>query len=354
AITQSCATSLPEYSQNKCIGCGQCLSACPLEAFVSPNFTESYLLNRLAGDQPLRIRCSRAVKALEVSVSDRQTYDLEVCFAALSPGCLFELAHARECVFDFEHCQSCPLYESERETMRINFLIAHSLLFGWGIEGHLSESSGALLSDEETLALISCDSIIKLPAMKKSLIGLRARFYGTQTIKSDLNSPALFKTMIRHAPIWRMRLAREWKRLEATGKNAGKLLWPQIEVAQERCRACGTCMQFCPTGAIVHTIENDAFAYSYLPGLCVDCGLCVASCSNNAVRREYETCETPFTRSERFSKSVRYCARCKSPFINDGGSNLCLWCSIEPDFNELIEYSKTKMHFNETEVKGIH
>ncbi len=352
AIIQSDENSLPEHSKTSCKGCGQCLSACPLEAFVSPNFTESFLLNHFSGDQPLYVRCFQAADTFEDLDSGEQIYDLEVCFAALSPGCLFELAYKRECVFDFSRCPTCSLYESERETMRINFHIAHDLLSSWGIEGSLDGVPRGLIG-EQFSAANSNELVSRRPPFRKNSYDMRARFKEACPAKSGLSSPSLFRTINRHAPAWRMRLAREWKHLEAIERNTGKMQWPQIRVSADMCRACGTCMQFCPTGAIAHALDGGVFTYSFLPGLCVDCGLCMISCSNGAISREYEPCEKPFTRNEVFSKPVCYCTRCGAPLINGGEENLCFWCSLEPDFHELIEYSKLKMHFDAVEEEDL-
>lgn len=347
AIVETPDSVLPEYLESKCLGCGQCLSLCPLEAFTSPRFTESFLLDRLRGEEPLLMRCYYANETMDNLVSVQQECNLGVCFAALSPGFLFELACRRECVFDTEHCGSCPLYKKEHETMEINFWLAKNLLSSWGFERLLKETKPFLFSEENSFSSKKSNS--ERVISKKTYSDLRTRLYGTQAIKKDLAAPALFKTLDRRAPLWRMRLARTWKRLESAEGKPKKLLWPIIEVHTSRCRACGTCMQFCPTGALVHTLENDIFSYSFLPGLCVDCGLCDASCSSDALCREYQVTQAPFMRIEIFSRTVKYCVQCKSPFINGSQDNLCSWCSFEPRFQELIEYSKKHMRFDEIE-----
>lgn len=348
AITESRNGALPQHSRDMCLGCGQCLSACPLEAFTSPNFTESFMLNRLAGERSLHLHCYRAADSLEDSVLGSETYDLNVCFAALSPGCLFELASTRECVLDTNHCAGCPLFISGHETLALNFGIALELMRSWDVDGSLTDTAGVLRAKVSRPTHASESPGAKgSPATRKSLSSLSARYSGIQAIKADLTCPTLFRTTGRHAPSWRIRLAREWKRLEALGQSPHELLLPEVEIDQDLCRACGTCMQFCLTGAIKHTIDDGVFTYSHLPGLCVDCGLCRSACPNSALRREYRAEDKPFERRNVLSKAVKYCTRCKSPFVSEEVADLCLWCCAEPDVHELVEYSRTKMHFDD-------
>jgi len=355
AITQSHDASVPEFSVEKCIGCGACLSACPLEAFSAPGFTESFLLNRLVGEKPLRMHCYRAADALEDPEPGWQSCDLGVCFAALSPGCLFELARMRECVFDSGACVECSLFESVRETIKINFGIARNLLSGWELEGYLKETAGLFTAEtasaDTATAVDPAAAGFALPAHRRPLSSLRSRFHGAQATKVDVTSRTLFRTTVRRAPSWRTRLAREWSRLQAMGQSAPALLLPYPAVDQDVCRGCGTCMQFCMTGAIVHTVEDGVFSYTFLPGLCVECGLCIASCTNTAIHRDYRASTAPFARSVVLSKPARHCARCRAPFIGGGESDLCMWCTGEPDVRELVEYARVKMHLDDVTVK---
>lgn len=351
AIVKTEESSLLQYLENKCLNCGQCLSVCPLEAFTSSRFTESFLLDRLRGDSLLFLRCCRANDAINISARSQQECDLDVCFAALSPGFLFEIARKRECVFDTSHCSSCPLYEKERETIETNFRFARSLLLSWGLEGSLRETDNILFLEGTKPLLEEQEFPVKQIPSRKSYSDLRARFYGSQSIKKELTSPSLFKTLERRSPSWRLRLAQQWKRLESTENSPKELVCPFIKVDSSSCRACGTCMQFCPTGALVHTVKDNIFSVSFLPGLCVDCGLCVASCSNHAVHQDARATNSPFSRTEILSKPVRYCTQCKAPFINGEHEMLCVWCSFEPRFQELIDYSKEQMRFDEVEKR---
>ncbi|MBE7560207.1 4Fe-4S binding protein [bacterium] len=51
-----------------------------------------------------------------------------------------------------------------------------------------------------------------------------------------------------------------------------------ITVDNDKCDGCGTCVDACPTGAIVME-DNKAKGTED----CVDCGLCVEQCPNGAI-----------------------------------------------------------------------
>ncbi|MGC9516109.1 MAG: 4Fe-4S binding protein [Methanomicrobiales archaeon] len=59
----------------------------------------------------------------------------------------------------------------------------------------------------------------------------------------------------------------------------------EIEVDPDKCNSCGTCVQFCPTGAI--TLNEDGIA-NIDKELCIGCGACVNVCEESAINLERE------------------------------------------------------------------
>ncbi len=61
----------------------------------------------------------------------------------------------------------------------------------------------------------------------------------------------------------------------------------RVVINKDRCKGCGYCAEFCPTGALAMSQEMNAKGY-LLPavtddGKCVGCGLCGAICPDFAV-----------------------------------------------------------------------
>ena len=59
----------------------------------------------------------------------------------------------------------------------------------------------------------------------------------------------------------------------------------EIEVNPEKCKSCGTCVQFCPTGAISLS-EGETAAID--KDLCIGCGACANVCNESAIDLERE------------------------------------------------------------------
>lgn len=76
-----------------------------------------------------------------------------------------------------------------------------------------------------------------------------------------------------------------------------KLKLKNIEVKNEKCAACGTCVKFCPTSAIFIEADEDETKlnkfnekeFSHInEKLCIGCGACANVCNENAITLERE------------------------------------------------------------------
>lgn len=333
---------VPSVDLDRCVHCGQCLAACPLEAFESPRFTERQLLRRIEPDAPVRLRCFLPYGELDALDSELETYQLGTCLAALSPGAMFSLAQFRSCELATDRCASCSLLPWVGQTMRCNVVSAYYMLCDWGSSGNLVETEPLFLpvGREEASSGSPCAPIASR-AVDDVRSSIRSLFHGRK--KNAVASKALLplRSKKKHVPLWRQRLQAEWEKRD--GAASCVCAWPVLEVDATLCRACGICMQLCPTGSIRHAMGDGTFSYSFVPGTCVNCGLCIASCSAGALSRDYRVFERPFDELVCFSKAAEPCPRCGMPVLDPRDGALCPLCSSEPDLPSLIERVREQM-----------
>ena len=389
------ASSLPSIDEARCLHCGQCLSACPLEAYTSPHFTESRLVARVPEEGVLRLRCFLPYGQLEALDASVRTYQLGTCLAALSPGVLFELALNRPLELAVERCAECFIYQRAAYTFRANVQGACQLLRSWNREANLRETVPLLLggaSDDgtddasgapcaerdaacpgggaasaEANAVGSAGSaeaggVCAERAAEGNAVAsgeararrmrtrMRSLFQGTRK-NADADKTALaLRERAKRVPSWRVRLGRLWKDCELDARPADDGgAWPVLIVDSQRCRACGICRQLCPTGAILHTFDGERFGYRFEPGICVDCGLCIASCKQGALSRDYLPSDTPFSLDGKFSVDAVPCSGCGMPVPKRqgmparNGDTLCLMCKARLGKKRVAERIKTQM-----------
>ena len=414
AIYASDSRGTPAVEPMLCMSCGQCLSACPLDAFSSPQFTERQLLRRIDRTQAVRLRCFLPYGELEALDLSRETYHLGTCIAALSAGCLVELAMAHPCELATDQCSRCVLFRRVLPTMRHNVLSAARMLADWGRAKNLVESKPLFLWDEEDGSAGSVDMEGFEPAAAETVreqavaeghrLGLvgpsgeernrfadgakhdadsenaggaddsaesennaglvatdaseaaaETSFYvdAADAVESLEDVRASIRTLFhgrakrasggllprpelrvrrykeKHVPLWRDRLHALWSRSTAAG--SGHFLWPQHIVNTDVCRACGVCMQMCPTGSIQHTLGDGEFVYEFVPGTCVGCGVCVASCPMGAISRRRQALTQPFYSQECYAMKAEPCPRCGLPVLERDPGPLCCVCASQPD-----------------------
>lgn len=337
----------PAVDSSRCLYCGQCLSACPLEAFTSPRFSERQLFNRIAPAGDVRLRCFLPYGELDLLGSERETYQLGACLAMLTPGALFELALSRSCELATGGCRSCSLFERLAQTMQCNVAAAYGMLQDWGRQANLVESSQLFLpspaedAGDRGAAGGRRESAARDDALGDVRASIRSLFHGKRGDGARGEARLPLRSKRRHVPAWRRRLQDAWGKRASNGSE--RFPWPVLEVDGARCRACGMCMQLCPTGSIRHAMADGSFSYAVVPGTCVDCGLCVASCAARALSRSYRPLAQPFDAHEVFSQRATPCPRCGMPVLKSQDGPRCFLCTSEPDKRALVERVRRQM-----------
>lgn len=354
AIQMAKERSLPEVDFSRCMQCGQCLSACPLEAFESSSFSERQLFNRIDSGSAIRLHCFLPHGEYASLGSGLTTYHLGTCLAALTPGALFELSVARRCELNTDQCQQCALFPKLAKTLECNLTTAYLLLLDWGCSENLIETSTLFLletaQDKTSHGEVSSTEVrsfddsasYTLDGVELMRSSIRSLFHGRKKKDQAKRSQIPLRAKKRRVPIWRLRLKEHWDNRSYVSNDA-VCPWPVLVVDDDRCKACGICMQLCPTGSIRHALGDGSFAYSFIPGTCVNCGLCIASCSSGALSREYRSVETPFEALECSLRNAHACARCGLPVLEAAGTTHCFLCMNEPDPRNLADRVRKQM-----------
>ena len=387
---------LPQLNLEKCLNCGQCLSACPLDAFSSPRFSERKLLSRVEPISPLRLRCFMPYGEAEV-LDAAKDYQLGACLAAITPGGLAEMAFSKQCTLVVDRCKECQLYERVWPTLQCNEETAYALLADWGRASNLRESTPLFLPVTEAEPVTSTPQMfdpLEERALTESQEGsaasqainvqvaatastssaahadsaaskdsttpdlsdnikssIRALFHGRRRKREAKERQRLISSALklqakrRHVPFWRSRLEELWRANKP--QEAGSFPWPKQTVDEDLCKACGVCMQLCPTGAIQHKLEDGMFTYSHIPGRCTNCGLCIESCLACALERDYQNMAQPFDEQVCVQWPAHACKRCGLP-AREGTGELCIICLNEPDPKPVADRIRSQM------VKWLH
>lgn len=323
-IKHSDNSRTPSLDPARCVQCGQCLSACPLEAFEALDFTERRLLGRISSSEPVIIRCYLPYGELDGLAADDRSYQLGTCMAALTSGALFELALSRSCTLDTRKCRACPILKQCEPTMAANITGAFRMLHGIGKSGNLRENSPLFLPQIKE-RFESDDKAIHDQAIRTSIHSLFAGIKRKQNTRKVIP----LRQQSKHVPSWRVRLKNIWTDQSHVSFGACSFEWPELVVDSEKCVACGLCMQMCPTATITHSFDGDTFTYAFIPGTCANCGLCILICPRSALSREYCTFDSPFEEQIRYECAATECADCKRPAVGVRKGGVCPRCEHE-------------------------
>jgi len=332
----------PSIDSYRCMQCGQCLSACPLEAFESSSFSERQLMQRLDPSRDIRLLCFLPQGTPAYTDSNISTYQLGTCLAALTPGALFELALSHTLELATDQCEQCSLYPQLKQTFESNVGLASLLLSDWGMSHHLTETQPLFLPENTESPVKkrrdkSENTFDGTSFMKSSI---RSLFHGRSS-KPTKRAQLPLRALKRRIPSWRLRLKELWARRNNTSEPTCP--WPQLTVNESRCKACGVCMQLCPTGSIHQSLDDGIFIYSFTTGTCVNCGLCILSCASHSLAREYRPVSNPFEEAECSSRKARACTRCGLPVLESFANDRCFLCNSEPDSQLFVERVKKQM-----------
>lgn len=59
--------------------------------------------------------------------------------------------------------------------------------------------------------------------------------------------------------------------------------WKKMQVEQDKCVACATCVNVCPTGALTKMIKGNQLYRYYSSATCNNCGVCEEACPHQII-----------------------------------------------------------------------
>lgn len=349
AITLTNGT--PTIIRESCLNCGICFQLCPAEVFFSPYWSERNLTEAfLQASKAFVLVCSQNDA---ISSETSSFFKIGICLAGLSPGALVELANHNLCVLDLSNCSECP-FGSAQQLIVHHVEYANNILRYWDANQNIKISiepialEGAVKQQKKYSSAENKNrnkAKIKWKNISANFIAQRAKLF-SMSGSPMAESPLPFRLPKKHIPSWKSNLKQFWETHPQDDNPPRKSsLWPILRIDGEKCLACGACMQFCPTGAIIHSFKEDVFETSYCAGICLDCDICALSCPNKALRHSTDYLEDPFKPRIIFSKKALPCLVCGAPVVGSSKEQICTWCSSEPNTQSIFGDFKKKMDF---------
>jgi len=316
----------------RCVGCGLCASACPVQAFRLGGPTQRDIL-RSIGEAPvgtLEFACQRKsdpgfTRCRAVAVI------LLPCLARLSVATLAAAAARGAVWLDDEGCRDCPLGNVRYHYLGLVTAVNRALgLSGAAAihtyrlrqEGLASSAATALVLDPERPAYSRRDffSALRREAAK-GLLGILSR-------PEDASARAA-GALGREERAFLVSLLMEaffaGKEPDLSGLPFGSL------AVSTQCEACGLCAKQCPTGALGLKKGARHFVLSFTAAECLGtaCRACQLICPAGAAKvaspaeaRELQ----PGTTVPLLSGKLADCAVCGEKFAHREGEGLCHIC----------------------------
>ncbi len=368
-----------QFDRERCIGCGLCLSLCPTEAFSSDNWSERWLLNALsteiADGEEVNLACVHAAYA-------GRLVRTRACVGAFSPAALASAAcRVRLNVF-VGACGVCPV-SGGAAIVRANINTANRWLKEAGVDRTIGvraaagegfseqrlggrETSGractrvggsarALSPRRQTGDAAGVGKVLdaKKPprvfSSERLFESSRLRNAGARTARQAGSIAATAGTTVSldlrkalEAPhvALRERALVDWR--SKISAPSVRITLPSVDCDVHHCLSCGTCYQFCPTGAIEQSVvrrtRSSTFVFLFNPGICADCGLCLIACPTHALSRTYRRSD-PRDTVVVYASEGGSCKRCGLPISLQHGDE-CFWCRNQSNFETVVESAR--------------
>ncbi len=307
-----------------CVECGICSAQCPNEVFLFPRVSDQSILQEiihsLRTSNTLNIECN-GVNGKYVTGKEGHPIKGSIivpCLASVPevPILMGYIIGASE--FSFGDCPE--------ECGNLRGAAAH----------RRTKETLELL--RETLRIDVSENLPQINIEKLRLVNRRGFMnqFG-RAMKEHLSIVALellsrnTPTRERHEP-WQYRrimLRRIAESLDASTCVIEKAKADFAElIVNENCTLCGVCEHFCPTSALMKKETESHASLDHVFSLCTGCGLCIEVCPVKAVKiaDTVDLGKLKVPHQNLIRKNMLTCPKCKTRFIDDSISKLCMTC----------------------------
>lgn len=318
---------VPQLQTDRCVACGLCLVACPVDAWRQDSPPERKLIARAAELPEVRITvvCALHPHPERPAAPAETVLHHRRCLAALDLGDLLALCDSgrRTVWLDDMPCPACPLQAAAVLEARV--AAANQLLVAYGQPDALALASTAKPEPRGRVSVV-----IDVGQPKLS----RRQFLGAlRHTRAEPDSPPLSA---------RQRLLAALPPVEDTAGDAAAVTLPpgvpfaRVAVNPARCSGCGLCARFCPTAALTwakaeaSSDEGDTpFVLGFVAAACVACPVCTVACPEEAIRLTDGVKAAALAAAQPIallSGRLVPCSRCGMPTAATAGSATCHVC----------------------------
>lgn len=326
---------LPQLDRPRCVECGLCVAACPMDVFRMEGAGDAAILDGAKGWDAMEVACGRRADLETTRAPNVQGAQRLTCLARLSPEVLSALAaEHREVWLDDSLCGACPIGRAHASILNV-VKESRELLTSWGKQDRIklySESPGLLAANPRVFPVETTPTPRYTRRDFLSLLSLNVgKLAATAVVRSlpdDTRAP----------------FPAAQPRVETLQHALSKLGMPErdgegarlvtIEV-DERCTACGLCARICPTRAIHFEAGSDQYSLTFDVASCLgaNCRLCERICIPNAlsIRPGVSRASLPVSTPTLRLGALAHCERCHLAYAAVEGQTLCPECREKKD-----------------------
>ncbi|GBD85892.1 ferredoxin [bacterium BMS3Abin02] len=302
----------PILDTETCVACGVCVAVCPTDVFGEEDRTEPTLLRAVSLYAPdeLGVVCVRRTNPREAPVPTATVVTHRSCLGSLDMGDLLKLSDQgnRPIVLDDTLCEECPIGS------------AHTVITT------TADSVNALLGNPKAILLAS--ETAGTSGVREIIDGAHPHFTRRALfgLVRDRAAELADRDPVGSVPSSRARLLAHLPMVDEM--ETGQVPFADVRIDPDACTACGACVQFCPTDALMMPPGDEDFAISFLPASCLDCGICAVACPDSAVSFG-DRIEGLNNVRTLVAGALAACESCETPTVSKVGADgriLCTWC----------------------------
>lgn len=308
---------------NECISCGACMGSCPTEALTLLSFDTNAFVSSFKEREDKLLSCKKSTSCL--GSFDAQHYIAMALTSEEMPQC------------DMTHCQECALNKGQK-------------VEGF-IRGEINKANEFLLACGTESSILTLDEKAQEENAKRMIF--KAAVKNIKEASQEENPKQLSMTLEYQknpnksgVPLKFMQLKNALKenlpKIKVTKHATNFNLFSKKEISFEACTNCGDCIRFCPTEALLNTLDKQGINFNV--GNCIGCGICEHICKTDAIKTTQGIDLVEFA-YDRGQELVHYemvmCHECRCPYPYRGGDPICDRCAdYRVDFSHVFTLAK--------------